>query len=75
MGRQIRAVATSPFAQQNGRIFINKERCDDLQYLTELIDAGKITPIIDRTYPLSQTPEAIRYLEGGHARGKIVITA
>ena len=74
MGRQIRAVATSPFAQQNVRMFINKERSADLQYLTEFIDAGKITPVIDRTYPLSQTPEAIRYLEDGHARGKIVIT-
>jgi NADPH:quinone reductase-like Zn-dependent oxidoreductase len=74
MGRQIRVVATSPFAQQNVRMFINKERSADLRYLTEFIDGGKITPVIDRTYPLSQTPETIRYLEDGHARGKIVIT-
>jgi NADPH:quinone reductase-like Zn-dependent oxidoreductase len=74
MGRQVLAVATSAFSRQNMRMFINKERSADLQYLTELIDAGKVTPIIDRTYPLRQTPEAILYLEEGHSRGKIVIT-
>jgi len=42
--------------------------------LKELIEAGKVTPVIDRTYPLGEAPEAIRYLEAGHARGKIVIT-
>jgi NADPH:quinone reductase-like Zn-dependent oxidoreductase len=47
----------------------------DLTTLKELIEAGKITPVIDRTYSLSETPEAIRYLEQGHARGKVVITA
>jgi NADPH:quinone reductase-like Zn-dependent oxidoreductase len=47
----------------------------DLATLTELIEAGKITPVIERTYSLSETPEAIRYLEAGHARGKVVITA
>jgi NADPH:quinone reductase-like Zn-dependent oxidoreductase len=46
----------------------------DLIVLTELIEAGKITPVIDRTYPLSEASKAIRYLEQGHARGKIVIT-
>jgi NADPH:quinone reductase-like Zn-dependent oxidoreductase len=46
----------------------------DLQTLKDLIDTGKVTPVIDRTYPLSEVPEAMRYLEEGHARGKIVIT-
>jgi NADPH:quinone reductase-like Zn-dependent oxidoreductase len=46
----------------------------DLQFVTELIEAGKITPVIDRTYPLGEVPEAIRYLYGGQAKGKIVIT-
>ena len=47
---------------------------NDLAALTELIESGKITPVIDRTYPLTEVPEAIRYLEQGHAHGKIVIT-
>jgi len=42
--------------------------------LREFIEAGKITPVIDRTYPLSEVPEAIRYLEEGHVQGKVVIT-
>jgi NADPH:quinone reductase-like Zn-dependent oxidoreductase len=45
----------------------------DLQFVTELIEAGKIRPVIDKTFPLSEVPEAIRYLTAGHARGKIVI--
>ena len=47
---------------------------EDLQSLIELIESGKVTPVIDRTHPLSEVPEAIRYLEEGHARGKVVIT-
>jgi NADPH:quinone reductase-like Zn-dependent oxidoreductase len=46
----------------------------DLAFLKELLEAGKVTPVIDRSYPLSETAEAIRYLETGHARGKVVIT-
>ena len=46
----------------------------DLLILKELLEAGKVVPVIDRTYPLSQTAEAIRYLETGRARGKVVIT-
>ena len=47
---------------------------DPLVDLKGLIEAGKITPVIDRTYPLSEVPEVIRYLEEGHAQGKVVIT-
>jgi AcrR family transcriptional regulator len=45
-----------------------------LQFLTELIEAGTVTPVIDRTYPLTEVPEAVGYLETGRARGKVVIT-
>jgi NADPH:quinone reductase-like Zn-dependent oxidoreductase len=54
--------------------FLAKPTQDDLQFLKELIVAGKVKPVIDRTYSLSDAPEAIRYLEEGHARGKVVIT-
>jgi NADPH:quinone reductase-like Zn-dependent oxidoreductase len=49
----------------------NKE---DLAFLTQLIGAGKVTPVIDRRYPLSEVPDALRYLEAGHAQGQLVIT-
>jgi NADPH:quinone reductase-like Zn-dependent oxidoreductase len=75
-GRMARVLAlpiVSPFASQNLVQLIAKRNNADLQILCGLIEAGKITPVIDRTYPLSEVPEAIRYLETGHARGKIVI--
>lgn len=59
---------------QRLRGLISTEQKEDLQFLKELIEAGKVTPVIDGTYPLSNVPEAIRYLAGGHARGKVVIT-
>jgi NADPH:quinone reductase-like Zn-dependent oxidoreductase len=72
--RQIlRAPILSPFVSQTLRPLTSKERSEDLVALRELIEAGKVTPVIDRTYALSEAPEAIRYLEAGHARGKIVI--
>jgi NADPH:quinone reductase-like Zn-dependent oxidoreductase len=73
--RQIlRAPLLSLFASQTLRPLISKERSEDLVALKELIEAGKVTPIIDRTYPLSEAPEAIRNLAEGHARGKLVIS-
>ncbi len=51
-----------------------KQTTKDLVFLKQLLEAGEVTPVIDRTYPLSEVPEAIRYLEEGHARGKVVIT-
>jgi NADPH:quinone reductase-like Zn-dependent oxidoreductase len=47
---------------------------EDLEFLKEFFEAGKVVPIIDRCYPLSEVPEAFRYLEEGHAKGKLVIT-
>jgi NADPH:quinone reductase-like Zn-dependent oxidoreductase len=51
-----------------------KIRKADLQFLAELAESGKVTPVIDSTYPLSQAPEAVRRLAEGHAGGKIVVT-
>jgi NADPH:quinone reductase-like Zn-dependent oxidoreductase len=72
--RQLRAMMLSPFVGQKLGTFVNKENHEDLLVLKELTESGKITPVIDRTYPLSEVPEAMRYLEAGHARGKVVIT-
>jgi NADPH:quinone reductase-like Zn-dependent oxidoreductase len=72
--RQLRAMMLSPFVGQKLGTFVNKENHEDMLVLKELIEAGKVTPIIDRTYPLAEVPEAIRYLEEGHARGKVVIS-
>jgi len=72
--RVIKALALSPFVSQRLAPFEAKPSKDDLQVMKELIEAGKVTPVIDRTYPLNEVPEAIRYLEEGHARGKVVIT-
>jgi NADPH:quinone reductase-like Zn-dependent oxidoreductase len=69
----LRAPAMSAFSRQRLRSLVSKERREDLLVLKGLIEAGKVTPAIDRTYSLSEVPEAIRYLEAGHARGKIVI--
>jgi NADPH:quinone reductase-like Zn-dependent oxidoreductase len=70
----LRAPLLSMFVGQRMRGLVSKENREDLQALTELIEAGKVTPVIDRTYPLIEAPEAIRYLEKGHPRGKVVIT-
>ncbi len=72
--RQIRALMLSPFLGQKLGTFISKENHEDMLVLKKLIEAGKVRPVIDRTYPLSEAPQAIRYLEQGHARGKVVIT-
>ena len=74
VGRQLQALMLSPFVSQRLGTFIAKQNGEDLLVLKELIEAGKVTPVIDRTYPLSEVPDAIRYLEQGHARGKVVIT-
>ena len=74
VGRIFKALLLSPFVGQTLRPFVAKSSSDDLQFLRELIEAGRVTPVIDRTYPLSESADAIRYLETGHARGKVVIS-
>jgi NADPH:quinone reductase-like Zn-dependent oxidoreductase len=72
--RQLRALMLSPLVGQKLGTFICSENAKDLIVLTELIESGLVTPVIDRTYRLSETPAAIRYMQEGHARGKVVIT-
>ena len=64
----------SPFVGQRLLSFIARVTREDLIVLAELAQDGKVTPVIDREYPLSETADAIRYLELGHARGKVVVT-
>lgn len=73
LSRTLKALALSPFVSQKLVAPIAHERKEDLEHLTALIEGGELTPVVDRTYPLSETAEAIRYLEQGHARGKIVL--
>jgi len=72
--RQIRALALSPFVGQKLGTFVASENHEDMIVLGELVEAGKVAPVIDRMYALDEVPEAIRYLEEGHARGKVVIS-
>ncbi len=74
MGRLVKAAALSPFVSQTLGSLDTKRRRKDLKFLAELIEAGKIMPVIDRTDSLDEVPKALRYLEQGHARGKVVIT-
>jgi NADPH:quinone reductase-like Zn-dependent oxidoreductase len=74
MGLIIRGQLASRFVPQRVRVFSSRPHRDHLLALTELIDAGRIAPVIDRAYPLADVPEAIRRLEAGQARGKVVIT-
>jgi NADPH:quinone reductase-like Zn-dependent oxidoreductase len=62
------------FVRQKLVPFLSKGSKEGLVFLKDLIEAGKITPVLDRTYPLSDTAAPIRYLEAGHARAKVVIT-
>jgi NADPH:quinone reductase-like Zn-dependent oxidoreductase len=73
--RVLKLVALSPFVSQiPSPNFSMPDKKNQMAVLKELIEAGKITPVIDRTYSLSEVPEAIRYLEAGHAQGKVIIT-
>ncbi len=74
MGRQLRALAISPFVRQRLTMQVPKENYRDLDILTEMIEAGSVTPSIDRTYPLDDAADAVRHLVAGNARGKVAIT-
>jgi NADPH:quinone reductase-like Zn-dependent oxidoreductase len=74
MGYVFKAFLLSPFVRQLGSMYLAVPIGNDLAQLKEWIETGKVKPIIDRTYPLCDAPEAFRYLEQEHARGKVVIT-
>jgi NADPH:quinone reductase-like Zn-dependent oxidoreductase len=71
--RQLRAMFLSPFVRQQLGTFVTSQNAPDLAALTELIEAGQVTPVLDKTYPLAQAPAAIRDLRAGRIRGKAVV--
>jgi NADPH:quinone reductase-like Zn-dependent oxidoreductase len=74
MARPVKMLLYSPFVSQEFGTFLAKITKEDLAILKGLMETGKVTPVIDRTYPLNETADAIRYLEEGHARGKVIVT-
>jgi NADPH:quinone reductase-like Zn-dependent oxidoreductase len=72
--RPIKALLLSPFVGQKFVMLLADLNARDLALLSDLMQSGKVTPVIDRRYPLKEAPEAIRYLETGRARGKVIIT-
>jgi NADPH:quinone reductase-like Zn-dependent oxidoreductase len=74
MNRMVKAAALSTFIRQDLRPLTMKRSREDLELLRTLIEDGTLTPVIERTYELSQTAEAVRYLETGRVRGKLAIS-
>jgi NADPH:quinone reductase-like Zn-dependent oxidoreductase len=76
VGRQLRALMLSPLVPQRLTMYVSStsKRQADLEVLRQQIEAGHLTPVVGKTYPLADVPEAIRHLESGHAQGKIAIT-
>ena len=74
LSHALKGMVLSWFVSQKFVMLVARLRKADLTILGDLIQTGKVTPVIDRCYSLSEVPEAIRYLEQGHARGKVVIT-
>lgn len=74
LAQPIKASLLSPFVSQELVMFLAELNRDDLEVLSGLMQAGKVTPVIDRRYTLSEAPTAIRYLEEGRARGKIIVS-
>src|SRR5215211_2307380 len=72
--RVIKLLLLKPFIGQEMGMMMSDPTKEDMTYLRDLMQAGKVTPVIDRTYPLTQVQDAIRYVEEGHARGKVIVT-
>lgn len=74
MAKPIKAMLLSPFVSQKISMILAQLNHDDLTFLADLMQSGKVKPVIDRTYKLSEATEAILYLEQGHARGKVIVS-
>jgi NADPH:quinone reductase-like Zn-dependent oxidoreductase len=74
LGKALWAVVYSKFANQQMGMMMADANQKDLTILADMMQSGKVKAVIDKTYKLDQVPEAIRYLEQGHARGKVIIT-
>ena len=74
LGRTIRAMFASMVVRQQATPTVKTQNRDDLVALKDLVEAGKVTPVIDRTYPLIEAPAAIGHVAAGHARGTVVMT-
>jgi NADPH:quinone reductase-like Zn-dependent oxidoreductase len=74
LARPVKMLLVSPFIKQKMGMMFAEIRQEDLAAMSDLMQSGKVKPVIDRTYPLSQIREAMKYLEAGHARGKVIIT-
>jgi NADPH:quinone reductase-like Zn-dependent oxidoreductase len=74
MARPINALLLSPFVSQSMGMMLAELNPQDLAVMSELMQNGKVTPVIDRSFSLSEVPDAVRYVEDGHARGKVVIS-
>jgi NADPH:quinone reductase-like Zn-dependent oxidoreductase len=70
----IKALVLSPFVSQKFVVYIARSSREDLTTMSELMASGKVKPVIDKRYKLSEVPDAIQYLEQRHARGKVIIT-
>jgi NADPH:quinone reductase-like Zn-dependent oxidoreductase len=73
LGQLLGGLVLRPFLKKKLLPLMATIEKDDLLLLKDMVDTGKVTPVIDRSYPLAETPEAIRYVEAGHARGKVVV--
>ncbi|HEX6219634.1 MAG TPA: NAD(P)-dependent alcohol dehydrogenase [Acidimicrobiia bacterium] len=73
-GRQLRALVLTRFVGQRLRMLVSKERSTDLEALRPYLENGQVTPVIDRTYPVAEVPDAMRHLEAGLVLGKLAIT-
>ena len=72
--RSVRAMVLSRFIGQTLVAFVNSENAEDLVTIRELIEAGEVAPVVDRTFPLAEAPKAIGYLVDGHVRGKVAVS-